>query len=446
MDAIDFSAFKIQKQQDSSDAQSVISHKSLVKKGIWLYFLLIIFEGALRKWFVPSLAGPLLIVRDPLVLWIIGTAWRRGLITLNYYSVTMIVIGVIGIYTAFFIGHGSLAVALYGARILLLHFPLIFIIGQLFTKEDVIKIGIATLILSIPMGVLITLQFYSPQSAWVNRGLGGEGSAGFDGALNYFRPPGTFSFTNGTTLFFDFVACFVFYFWFNTKAINRLVLIGATVALLIAIPFSISRGLFFQVGVTTLFAFLGIAFNPKYAFKMIFIVVGTIFVLVLLSFTHYFHNAVEAFTVRFETANKSEGGVNGVLLDRFLGGMVGALSDSNKQPFFGYGIGMGTNVGSTILSGGRFFLISEGEWGRLIGELGPVMGLAVILIRLTLAIKIFIASFKSMIGSDLMPWLLLSFGLLLLAQGGWAQPTSLGFCTLITGLIIASSKKAPAEN
>jgi hypothetical protein len=152
MDAIDFSALRGNKQHYSKDAQSVTSHKSLIKKGIWLYFLLLIFEGALRKWFVPSLAGPLLIVRDPLVLWIIGTAWRRGLITLNYYSVTMIVIGVIGIYTAFFIGHGSLAVALYGARILLVNFPLIFIIGQLFTKEDVIKIGIATLMLSIPMG------------------------------------------------------------------------------------------------------------------------------------------------------------------------------------------------------------------------------------------------------------------------------------------------------
>lgn len=446
MDAVDFSTFKANKQYYSNEDQGVNTHKAILKKGIWLYFLLIIFEGALRKWFVPSLAGPLLIIRDPLVLWIIATAWRRGLITLNYYSLTMVVIGVIGIYTAFFMGHGSLAVALYGARILLLHFPLIFIIGELFTKEDVIKIGNATLILAIPMAILITLQFYSPQSAWVNRGLGGEGSAGFDGALNYFRPPATFSFTNGTTLFFSFVACFVFYFWFNIKAINKLVLIGATVGLLVAIPFSISRGLFFQVCITVLFTCFGVLFNPKYAFKMVSIVIGTVLILAVLSSTNYFRHAIEAFTVRFETANKSEGGLNGVLLDRFLGGMLGALSESDKQPFFGYGIGMGTNVGSTILSGGRLFLISEGEWGRVIGEMGPVMGLTVILLRLGLCIEVIIASFKRMVNSDLMPWLLLSFGLLLLAQGGWAQPTSLGFCTLITGLIVASSKKMSTEN
>jgi hypothetical protein len=34
--------------------------------------------------------------------------------------------------------------------------------------------GIATLWIAIPMAILIALQFHSPQSAWVNRGVGGE--------------------------------------------------------------------------------------------------------------------------------------------------------------------------------------------------------------------------------------------------------------------------------
>ena len=42
-----------------------------IKIAIWLYFFLWIFEGALRKWVLPSLATPLLIVRDPIAIFII---------------------------------------------------------------------------------------------------------------------------------------------------------------------------------------------------------------------------------------------------------------------------------------------------------------------------------------------------------------------------------------
>jgi hypothetical protein len=50
-----------------------------------------------------------------------------------------------------------------------------------------------------------------------------------------------------------------------------------------------------------------------------------------------------------------------------------------------------------------------------------------------------------MIAGDLLPWILASFGLMNLAQGGWAQPTSLGFGTLIAGLMVAALR-APVPN
>lgn len=42
-----------------------------IKIAIWIYFILWIFEGALRKWVLPSLASSLLIVRDPVAIYII---------------------------------------------------------------------------------------------------------------------------------------------------------------------------------------------------------------------------------------------------------------------------------------------------------------------------------------------------------------------------------------
>ncbi len=38
----------------------------LLKKLFWAYFLLLIFEGALRKWILPQFSAPLLLVRDPI--------------------------------------------------------------------------------------------------------------------------------------------------------------------------------------------------------------------------------------------------------------------------------------------------------------------------------------------------------------------------------------------
>jgi hypothetical protein len=157
--------------QESAKNEAILK---MLKKGIWLYFLLLIFEGALRKWFLPFLAAPLLVVRDPVAIWLIYMAWRHNVVKANMYVLLMTFFTIIAICTALIFGHGSMVVALYGARITLIHFPVIFIIGKVFNQEDVIKMGRVLLIIAIPMTVLIALQFYSPQSAWVNRGVGGD--------------------------------------------------------------------------------------------------------------------------------------------------------------------------------------------------------------------------------------------------------------------------------
>lgn len=414
----------------------------LLKLGIWSYFFLLIFEGALRKWFLPGLAGPLLIVRDPLALWMVVFCWKQGLLPKTPYLSGMVLIGMIGFFTAIFFGHGNFAVAIYGIRILVIHFPFMFVIGKIFDRNDVVKLGKITLWIAIFMAVLIAMQFFSPQSAWVNRGVGGdmEGS-GFSGAMGFFRPSATFSFTNGTTLFFGFAACFVFYFWLTPFFSNKFILLGATTALIFSIPFSISRGLLFQVGVCGIFAMIAISRKPEYIGRMIVAGLLIMVVFVVLGRASIFQTATGAFSERFKVANKVEGGMEGVFLDRYLGGMIKAVTDSNDLPVFGHGLGMGTNVGSFILSGRQQFLISEEEWGRLIGELGLLLGLAVILIRLGVCIEIGSSSYKMLARGDLLPWLLFSFGLLTILQAQWAQPTALGFSTVIGGLMIASLKE-----
>ena len=415
--------------------------KNSIKKGIWAYFILLVFEGALRKWIFPGLATPLLIIRDPIALWVIYKVWEFGVFPKASYVLTIVAIGFISIFTALFFGHGNLPVSLYGARILLIHFPFMYAMGKILDRDDVLEMGRALLYISIPMALLIGLQFYSPQSAWVNRGVGGdEAGAGFSGALGYFRPSGTFSFTNGNTHFFSLVSPFVIYFWLNSKLINRTILVCATMALIASIPLSISRSLFFSIIINLLFAMIGASANSKLVGRAIAAASLIAISIAILSQLSFFRTATEAFTTRFTVANEVEGGIEGVVGDRYFGGLLGALKTSTIQPFFGLGIGLGTNVGSKLTTGQTTFLISEGEWGRLIGEMGPILGLTVIFIRLAFTWQLCIASFHSMRNGKLLPWLLVSYGLLIIPQGQWAQPTSLGFSTLLGGLIIASMK------
>ncbi len=438
---------KISNNKISSRQSNLFTYHFWLKRCIWTYFLLLLFEGTLRKWFLPGLATPLLIVRDPIAFAVILVAWQKGIFRFNIFCQYIIGITLISFVMTMLVGHQNIFVAIYGARIMLIHFPMMFVIGKIFNREDVLQIGKVLLWVTIPMILLITLQFYSPQSAWVNRGVGGDmKGAGFGGAMGYFRPPGTFSFTNGNSFFWGLVAPFVFYFWLGDKSIQKFLLLIATAALFMAIPISISRTLLFEVSLTILFTGIGLFFKPRYMKSFLIAFVVSALALTILSKSPMIQTGMEVFESRFTSASEQEGGLEGTLIDRFLGGMINAIFESDDLPVFGHGIGMGTNVGAMMISGKRTFLIAEGEWGRLIGEIGILLGLCVIVIRFTVSYQLIIKAFRKMQKGDLLPWLLMSFGFVNILQGQWAQPTALGFCTLIGGLILASLKKEIPSN
>lgn len=412
----------------------------MLKAGIWAYFLLLIFEGALRKWFLPGFSTPLLIIRDPFALFLIlksiqMNVWRPG-----GYVVLMWGITILSFSLTLLVGHGNIIVALYGLRITILHFPLIFIIGAIFNKRDVLKLGSSVLWINIFMTLLVGIQFYSSQSAWVNIGVGGDiAGSGFSGAAGFFRVPGTFSFTNGLSLFYGFSAAFIFYFWVTKKEEqgNRLLLIFSTLALVAAIPLSISRTVLFEVILSFLFLVCISWQNPKIIKSLLAVIVITILVIATLNNLNFFQTASMAFTERFNNASSTEGGLEGTLVDRFLGGLYSAITNTSAS-FSGMGLGMGTNAGAQLMTGKREFLLSEGEWGRLIGEMGFLLGLVAILIRITLVTDLLKRTWRAIGDGNSLAWMLMSFGTLSVLQGQWAQPTALGFSTLIGGLVIAS--------
>jgi len=421
--------------------QEGVSNYNAIKVGIWLYFLLWIFEGALRKWILPSLATPLLVVRDPIAIYIIVKAFNTELRFMNAYIVISFMITMLAFIVTLTFGHGNIFVGLYGARIMLLHFPLIFIIGSVFTKEDIIKMGQVMLAINILVTLIVYLQFISPQTAFINIGIGGEGSAGFNGYRGYFRPSGTFSFTTGLSSYYIMISVFVFYFWLSKEKCSKILLISSTLALLIALPLTVSRTAVGGVLLVGLFAFVGSSTSLKSIFRVLSVVLVIVSLfLVLQKTTSVFNLGTEVFMSRVDEANAVEKGQNSSFVERALEGFTEPIINLFKAPLFIGNLGMGTNAGAQMLTGKVKFLISEGELGRLAGEQGLVLGGALIALRLLLAISFFYKSITLPSTYKLLPLAFCGSALFLITQGQWAQPSMLGCTIIAAGLLDASIK------
>jgi hypothetical protein len=412
-----------------------------LKKAIWLYFILWVFEGALRKWILPGFSTPLLIVRDPIAIYIVFKALNSKVNFTNPYVVYGWLTTVFCLLFTIIFGHGNLFVGLYGARIMLLHFPLIFIFGEVLVKKDVLNMGRVLLAFNILMTIIVYFQFSSPQSAFINIGIGGEGSAGFSGAMGYSRPPGTFSFTSGLTIFYAAVSVFVFYFWLSKDSCSKILLYASTTALVIALPLTISRGAVVGVAVVGLFAIIAAGTNGKAILKLLITGLALyVIIIILQEYTSIFNLGTEVFMDRVDAAN-GDGGLKESIFLRALDSFTGPIFNLLDQPMLAGNLGMGTNAGAQMLSGSAGFLISEGEFGRLGGERGVIFGGSLILLRIVLSAGFIIKSWRLPQKEKLLPFILCGAACVAMVQGQWAQPTALGYGVLMGGLVMASLKK-----
>ena len=432
---------------------------------LWLYFWLLIFEGALRKWVLPGLSNPLQLVRDPvamLALW-----WGLPLLRNRHWQVwvnSLFVIGLIAFLLAATVGHGDIPTALYGSRILLVQIPLIFIYASIFDRTDVVRFAWALAWLAIPMTVLMVIQSNLPSTHFLNVSAGGEGTATFSGALGFFRPPGTFSAINGLTTFYTLAASALFTLLYGTKLRreDRIFCLLVGIALVVAQPISISRSLlagYLQVMAAVVAA---LALTRARLMPIISGLIALTLAIGIATAIPAFQERTDAFMTRWNLAAAAEssdddrlGGGLGVFEKRVLGNFSRPLSNLEAIPFLGYGIGMGTNVGAQRISGERTFLIAEGAWESSLGEMGFPLGLTFLAWRIALFVTILRMAFKAASRGNRLPLIFSGSSLLMVLSGQLGQPTGLGFLVVSAGLTltacnessprISSSINAPQE-
>lgn len=411
---------------------------------IWLYFWLLIFEGALRKWIVPELSSAILIIRDPVVILVYLLALRSGVFPLNLWVLVLAIVGVLMFTVSLFLPESNMLVSAYGLRTNILHMPFIFVVGNLLKKEDFDKIGKYIIKLLLPMAILMSIQFLSSPDSWINKAAGGEGTQ-IEGTAGNIRPPGTFSYITGSAEFISLGVAFLMAHFLSSGSINRKQLFYGTVGVCVALSISISRLALSYAFLVVLMLFIYVFFRPHHLNRMIgILMIGGLFFIVLLNFD-FMQKGLAAFSERIEGASDAEGGAEG-FLDRVVSDYLIPLQSIGNISLYGNGLGHGTSAGAHLITGESVFLLAEGEWNRVLLESGPILGLVFIGWRVIFALWLGVKSFQAAMSGYPFPILIFGACNQLILIGQISRATTLGFLVLGAGLCFAAIRIASEDS
>jgi hypothetical protein len=433
--------------------QSATNDKVLtnLKRCIWLYFALLIFEGTLRKWLLPQFSDVLLVIRDPVVLVIYMLAIKARLFPRNNYMLTLGIIAILSWLVSLVVLEPYLSlkplilVTGFGFRSNFLHLPLIFVIGRALDADDVKKLGRWVLIGSLPMAVLLAVQFNAAPDAFINRTAGVGETQQITAGGGKIRPPGTFSFVSGVIFYAAMSAAFLLYGALTRGAYRNWLLYGGGLALVVTIGVSGSRSVLLAVLVVVASLLLIIVVFPSAVNQFGRNLLIAVVVLLVAVRLPIFKEGVKVLTDRFTAvAEAEETTIAGGLLARTFSGFTEGILFIPRAPIGGYGLGIGTNGGAKFLTGRAIFLLTEGEWGRVVLESGPILGVAYLLWRTILTFSLGFYSFRQLRQGAILPIMLYCAGFLSLLDGQFGQPTNLGFAVFVCGLCLAAGNKSSA--
>lgn len=415
--------------------------KDPLKNLIWIYFFLLVGEGVLRKWVLPGLAEPLLIIRDPVVILIYIIAFSRGMFPWRLSVLVLFALAMLSVVFAVFAG-ANIFVTAFGVRTNYLHPILIFLMPLVLDRNDVIKFGKVVLWLSVPIVWLMLLQYNGDKFGMLNVGAGGSVAGQLDGAMGKLRPSGPFSFVTGPVSWFSLATAFLFYGWTNQGNFSKISLMAASAATLLAIPISISRSLLMSVVVVLMFGVVSLARDISKAWRIVLpvLLLAGIFSLI------QDRGLTDAFDSRWQSSTVKHGGIQVSIVERFLRDYTTAWDAIANASLFGEGVGLGTNVGSRLATGEVTFVLAEAEWPKIVLELGPFLGALFILYRCWLAGYVMMGGLKNLLTeADSLSWLLVGAGFLSILSGQWGQPTMLGFTVFVGGLALSAVNRPEEE-
>lgn len=417
---------------------------SFIKKLIWVYFILLLFEGAFRKWFLPSLSQGLLIIRDPIVIWIYYLCYAKDLFPLkNKYLIRCFQWVALSIVLSLVVNQAHPLTIAYGARTNLLHFPLIFIMARVLNWNDVINFGKAFLLLALLMTWVVAEQFQADRFDKVNVASGGTGHQMLTSG-DKVRASGTFSFVSGIVFYYCFTVAFVIYGFLIRGTFPKWMLYLGTSATLLAMVTAGSRSVIAEcLQVVACIGFLAY-FKPSEFGKIAAAVFGfSVLALIIHSQIELFQEGLDFLSLRFEEAANVEGNPIEAYFTRYIDIIISPYEYNKFTGFFGNGLGTGTRAGSALggRSGG-----AELSWSRPVLENGFLVGICFIFWRVWLTKDLLLVSIKAIKRGNYLSIFLFGAAGPILLFIPFGQPTNLGFAAFGGGLCLAAAVSPKKPN
>ncbi len=421
---------------------SYFARLTLLKKLFWLYFFLLIFEGALRKWILPQYSAPLLVVRDPVSVWIIWEAYRTRKWptrwSLAIIFVTVLIVAVFSLQIT--LGTNMFLVGLYGLRSYLLPFPVMFIMGENLDKEDLQKLGACTLFLLVPMCALSIFQYMAPASSILNKGAyHGSSQIGYVGLR--VRASGTFSFALGLVEFVTLAGAFVFDRMIQENARKDWLLWASGIALILIVPTTGQRALVVQLAAIVICLAMSATMGVSQFAKILRIVIPISILVFAVSLSPVFQTSMQSMRNRFVQGSVSEGGTfQATFYYRTIEPLVEALdSASSTTNFMGIGLGRGALAVQAFLTGRPEAVTGEYEFSHEFMEMGPLAGGLFELFKLVLLVAVFLEALSRARQHKPLALLLFPLALATMTFGLLEEPTVQGFVVIGMAFCIAAA-------
>jgi hypothetical protein len=399
-------------------------------------YVLLIVEGALRKWGLESIQKALFFIRDPFILAIYAIAWRHRLVPRTPMLSLLFIMLAGFIFLAGFqvaILDLNLLVAGFGLRSYFLIIWLVPVMAAVMTRRDVMTVIRMTLIIAIPMAVLSFIQWRSPANSYINKSIGtGDIFTVMDGVV---RATGTFTFTAGFVCFTgSLIACVAAFGISRSRRV--LLLLSGLVATAICLATCGSRSAFISAATTVLAVVVSEAFRPIAKQRpLVHLAAFVVPLAFCVAVAFIFPDAITMMLARHEAASQTEDPVVRILLN-----LIDGFRVMESAGPLGVGIGFGTNGGALIGTGVQQFTLAEVEFSRVIQECGMIMGMAYMFMRWGLCLWMFVQAVRCIrLRDDAVPLMLLSFSAPLLIVGQITmQGTITGYGWLFAGLTMAA--------
>lgn len=388
--------------------------------GVRALLVVLVVEGAVRKWFVPSASELVYFYKDLLMVVILASylaAKRKSLLVIRRQLKPLsVIVAAFTIYAAASVSNPALphpVVGLLGVKAYLLYVPLAFLVPRAFpSKERLVAFLKWYLIIALPVAALGAMQFVDsdPQSAlnvyaWDEKTMAAAGVemsvANFvdSAGASYVRITGPFSYLSGMAIYLPVVFALLLgliaqrrlgplpkgFGWIYHLALAAVV----TTAFMTG-----SRGAVLNLAVIALL-FYGLASKKDLFRRFRQAAVGV--VLVAVALTVFFPQAFDALYTRAFGGEEQLVEGQGRIEEAFRL----PLEEATYAGAFGYGVGATQNATPALMSklnlpflGERIPIGYEAESGRVMLELGVVGYLLHLALRLGVFVTLLYACFN----------------------------------------------------